>query len=170
MQAQSRHVPQLAMSCPVRYECRLQQSGSAVSRETRTQGRHRGQEPGMQLRSQPRSPIPALPPSSPCSALRSRAERGEHVSHSVANQTSAAEAPNPLHAVSLISSPPRAAPRAQGRPRTPHTRHDGGSGWRAEWGLCRSTAVPSGAQQMGRGRGASLITSLRWIYLFFFFF
>lgn len=30
--------------------------------------------------------------------------------------------------------------------------------------------MPSGAQQMGRGRGASLITSLRWIYLFFFFF
>lgn len=29
--------------------------------------------------------------------------------------------------------------------------------------------MPSGAQQMGRGRGASLITSLRWIYLLFFF-
>lgn len=29
--------------------------------------------------------------------------------------------------------------------------------------------MPSGARQMGRGRGASLISSLRWIYLFLVF-
>lgn len=51
MQAQSRQVPQLAMSCPVRYECRLQQSRSAVS-----------WRPGLSL------PVPPQLPPGPSSA------------------------------------------------------------------------------------------------------